>query len=353
MKLYSILGAASLAWMLGPSAKADVCTSQFQGGEGTPEITINADTIDIARGITFVVVTASDQDYKAESLCNNVMNQTIHLPYVGRLVKVVPTGQVTMSGENTWGTFEISGSASVPGKTDVFQKAFKWTGVPSFNSVDDNLGFQSEANSVCGQDITIKVDRMRSYFETDPDRRGSARVDIHNLRLQFAPVDPRDGSCVNKPEASVGPGFTNPFVSGEIVEIKSAYTNKCVDVTDFALWNGALVQQWDCAGSQNQLFRMTRSGDSMTLQALHSNQCLAIGNGSTANGASVTQVADCNSAAAKVTLGPASVFGAFTLRSANSGKCLDIDDGKNFNGQKLQQWDCVGTPWQEWWITPR
>ena len=331
---------------------ADVCTSQFGGFGGTATVETGVDYVDISGGISTVLVTSSDQDYKAESRCDDVMNQLVRLPFYGRLVAIEITGEAEAKGENTSGEFEILGHASIPNYSDEFKKTFRWAGVPEFNSEGQSLGQQAESNSVCGEAINIRVDYIRQAFETEQFDRGNARVDVRNVRLKFQAVSPGDRSCINK--AAVGlTDISSPFSSGQRVELVSVHTKKCVDIAEFGMWNGASAQQWDCSQSSNQLFQVNVAGDGITLKASHSNQCLSIGNGALGNGAPTTQTVDCNSSAAKIKLGPASTPNAFTLRSAKSGKCLDIDSGKTKNGQKLQQWECVGTLWQEWRINVR
>lgn len=356
MKFFPQALAVACFLTLSHSALAEVCSGQFDGTGSEPLITVGEDFVDISEGLSFVVVTASPEDYKAESRCNNVMDQKITLPYFGRLVAIEPSGEMNVSGEKTWALFEIKGFASAGGKTDEFNKKFRFEGIPGFSSVDSVIPPQAEANSVCGTEINIRVAYTLAAFATDPIKRGNVRVEIDKVRLRFAPVlDPNDPKCVNRPDP-VAPN--NPGAGGigfgeeSAVEIVSAHTQKCVDVAGFAMSNAAKVQQWSCAKSKNQLFELELWGENFTLRAKHSGHCLAIGGGQSFNGALSTQIVDCASEYALNKMVPGKIPGAFTLRSAKTGKCLDIDSGKSENGQPLQQWDCVGNKWQEWFINP-
>ncbi|MFJ5546484.1 RICIN domain-containing protein [Streptomyces sp. NPDC093225] len=71
-------------------------------------------------------------------------------------------------------------------------------------------------------------------------------------------------------------------------------TQKCLEVADWSLLDGAAVRQWTCTGGKNQQW----------------------------------YVAD--------------IYGVnqWTLANANSGKCVDIPGGNVANGVQLIQWDC-------------
>jgi len=88
-----------------------------------------------------------------------------------------------------------------------------------------------------------------------------------------------------------------------VYEIKRfAASSKCLDVENSSggLANGLTVQEWDCTGTNNQLWRLGRAGDGSS---------------------------------------------EFLVVSILSGKCLDLDisqPGGGFaDGTRLQQWDCL------------
>lgn len=343
------------------SAYAADCSSQFSPSlsSNNDVYTINPDSVEL-RGLGSVFKTTSEADARGSAECINVMNETVHLPWnAGRIVSVELEGDLAIYAEgfssDAYARVDIDATAFVDGKSKVLQKAFEFSGSnPGLNQTG-LLGVRSEDSSVCGKDIRLEVRKIAARFDTVYGTQSNVSLRGVKLRVKFAPVDPNDSKCINRPNAAPSANFIGiPFASGQNVEIVSVATEKCVDIAEYAMWNAAGAQQWDCAQTPNQLFRVTNYGDNMTLQALHSNQCLTIGGGAGENGALTTQTADCSSPAAHIKLVPGKNMGnAFNLRSANNGKCLDVHDGHLENGLRLQQWDCVGNKWQEWWINPR
>lgn len=65
--------------------------------------------------------------------------------------------------------------------------------------------------------------------------------------------------------------------------------NLCMDVAGIAYNDGASIQQWDCYGGKNQVFKFDRSGAWTTLVAAHSLRCVDVFGWSKANGSSIVQ----------------------------------------------------------------
>lgn len=110
-------------------------------------------------------------------------------------------------------------------------------------------------------------------------------------------------------------------------------TSMCLDVTDNKLEDGALVQLWRCAASDNQLW--TRDG---ALLRVAGHLCLDVQDGDDANGTPV-QVWSCDAQ------NPHQQWSreGRLLRWANTNKCLHIWRGLAGNGAKLQIRDCDKT----------
>jgi hypothetical protein len=80
-----------------------------------------------------------------------------------------------------------------------------------------------------------------------------------------------------------------------------------------------------------------------------SNQCLAIGSGSTANGAgAITWACDNGPEQTWVMVPEGSDGLTFEMVNLNSGKCLAIGGAQKNNGAWAIQWTCAGSAEQLW-----
>lgn len=310
-------------------------------------------TIEVQGGFGEIIRTGSPQDFEGETLCENLGTHTINLGTYGKLSAIRFEAKGEIQGPSSYILVEANGSAAVDGSISPFNQSIDMRGQVDFRSFDGEIGSSFQRNTVCGERIDLSLSRFRAYMSTNPNENNFVRVRVTKVVFVFQETQRGDPSCINNPLA-IAPTLDLPFGENTEVALRSSSTQKCVDVSDFANWPGAPIQQWDCAHSPNQRFRVKRIGQNFKLQATHSNQCLWIGNGVNANGTITTQ-GDCNSPAALINIGPTVHnirANTFVLRSTTTGKCLDIDSGRPDNGVKLQQWDCVGTPWQEWQIYP-
>lgn len=152
--------------------------------------------------------------------------------------------------------------------------------------------------------------------------------------------------------SSTGGGTTNPPVTGPSNSLVSRYSNKCLDVTDNGLADGAKMQQWACAGSNNQKFRLQAVSNGIyNVVNVQSGKCLDVTGVSNANGAAIQQWACSANSNQQVRLTD-SVNGSKILRFLNSNKCLDINGPSLGDGAKLHQWDCHGGASQDWYLRP-
>ncbi|XPF94001.1 RICIN domain-containing protein [Colwellia sp. RE-S-Sl-9] len=124
--------------------------------------------------------------------------------------------------------------------------------------------------------------------------------------------------------------------------IQAKHSTKCIDVTNGALNNGSLYQQWGCDTSNaNQQFTLTDLGNSE--YAITSNQsglCVELKDGNTADGATVHQWV-CNHSNNNQRWKLADKGdGYYEIRSKASDKCLDIAGQQTVNGAALNQWNC-------------
>jgi len=120
--------------------------------------------------------------------------------------------------------------------------------------------------------------------------------------------------------------------------LQSNFSGRCIDIPGAQANAGALLQMWDCNGSDAQKWAFQSDG---TLRAM--GKCMDPAGGALANGTRI-QLADCNT-------NPVQRFtltSARTLVNVSSGRCVDIKDWIGSNGAALQLWDCAGTANQIW-----
>lgn len=131
------------------------------------------------------------------------------------------------------------------------------------------------------------------------------------------------------------------------------HSNKCLDVDQVSLDNGARVVQYDCTGGKNQSWTLTWAGNStgppqFTVRAQHSGKCLdAVGSG-TADGTPLQQW-DCflgyggNQSFYPVRVNGTEPAGVFELKGVQSGKCLDVPASTTANSAGITLYTCTGT----------
>nr|WP_216377811.1 pectinesterase family protein [Streptomyces asoensis] len=106
--------------------------------------------------------------------------------------------------------------------------------------------------------------------------------------------------------ASAGPAQAATPGAGGTYTLAVTKSGMCLDVVGMSTANKALVQQWNCVGSQtNQQWTVIDRGSS-----------------------------------------------TYELMSVGSGKCLDVPDSSTAGGVQLQQYTCVGSSNQLWRFSP-
>jgi hypothetical protein len=135
---------------------------------------------------------------------------------------------------------------------------------------------------------------------------------------------------------SAADAATSTSTSGTL---RSAASNKCLDVSGLSTTNGTRVQIWDCWGGVNQQWTLLSNGE---LQ-VYGNKCLDVPNHATTAGTRV-QIWDCNGGANQQwTLNTNG-----TIVGRESGLCLDVTGGGTTNGTAVQIWPCHGLSNQQW-----
>jgi Ricin-type beta-trefoil lectin domain/Vacuolar protein sorting-associated protein 62 len=150
---------------------------------------------------------------------------------------------------------------------------------------------------------------------------------------QPAESEPEDLGATRQPLTAQGQGTISIRSSG-----------RCVDVSGGSAASGTPVIQWDCTGTQNQMFEAVYQDDgSFMIKAQHSGKCLDVQGASTAGGAPVIQW-DCLGGANQKFTQVWQEDGSYLLKAKHSNKCLDVNGGSTANGVTLIQWDCAGSP---------
>lgn len=141
---------------------------------------------------------------------------------------------------------------------------------------------------------------------------------------------------------------TNPPTGGSGVRLVSRHSNKCLDVSSGGSANGTNIQLWTCNGSAAQTFRVEDQGGGIVrFVNVGSNKCVDIAAAGTQNGANV-QLYDCNGTGAQ-SFWSEDVGGGFSrVINVNSGKALDVGGWGTSDGTNIVQWDYLGGDNQKW-----
>ncbi|MFL6119469.1 endo-1,4-beta-xylanase [Actinophytocola sp.] len=124
--------------------------------------------------------------------------------------------------------------------------------------------------------------------------------------------------------------------------LRSAASNRCLDVPGSSTTAGTQLQIWDCHGQTNQQWVRT-SANELTVYTGSSLRCLDTANGGTSAG-TATVIANCNG-------GNNQKWNANsngTITNAQSGLCLDVNGAATANGTTVIVWTCNGQANQQW-----
>ncbi|APR79038.1 Endo-1,4-beta-xylanase A precursor [Minicystis rosea] len=141
------------------------------------------------------------------------------------------------------------------------------------------------------------------------------------------------------------PTTTTPpsgIVTGTSYTITGRGSNRCVDITDHGTADGTAMQQWDCSGGENQIFRVDAAGSGVVnLVNPQTGKCIDVAAAGTTDGTAV-QLYTCNGTGAQTWALEDVGNGAVRVRNPTSGKCLDVTGQSTLNGAKLEIRTCSG-----------
>ncbi|MQM27361.1 RICIN domain-containing protein [Glycomyces albidus] len=124
--------------------------------------------------------------------------------------------------------------------------------------------------------------------------------------------------------------------------LRSAASNRCLDVPNQSTTNGTQLQIYDCWGGANQQWTATAAGE-LSVYSGANRKCLDASNGGTANGTQVI-IWTCHGGANQRWARNADG----TITNAASGLCLDVSGAATANGTKVILWSCNGGSNQRW-----
>ena len=150
-----------------------------------------------------------------------------------------------------------------------------------------------------------------------------------------------------------GPGspnlllFNGVNVSG-LYDVRAKNSGKVLDVAGISLFNGAVVQQWDYWGGDNQKWLISSVGNGYyKILAKHSGKSLDVTGISPYNGAVIEQWDYWGGDNQLWELTPVE-NGYYRITSKHSGKVLDVTGISPYAGAVIQQWDYWGGDNQKW-----
>ncbi|MFJ7272002.1 RICIN domain-containing protein [Streptomyces sp. NPDC099050] len=138
-------------------------------------------------------------------------------------------------------------------------------------------------------------------------------------------------------------------------QIRNVNSDKCLEVSNSGLNNGAAVQQWTCgtqAGAKWE-FRPTTTAGVYQIVNVNSGKCLEISNSSLDNGALVQQWTCANIPTMQWKIKQAGSTVSLDISNVNSGKTLEISNSSLDNGAPAQQWTHSPDPThpgQSWYV---
>lgn len=134
-------------------------------------------------------------------------------------------------------------------------------------------------------------------------------------------------------------------------QIIAKHSNKCVDVEGFSQDDGANVHQWNCSGTNNQIWTLKPFGDAYQIVSKNSDKCLDVAEFSTEDGGNIHQWG-CSGSDNQLWELQSSGDGYHQIISKHSNKCLDIADVSTNDGANVHQWGCFGGDNQTFSLKP-
>ena len=190
-----------------------------------------------------------------------------------------------------------------------------------------------------GQQIKKKGE-IKMYKKTN---RGIAAIIIVIMTV-LALYPQKEGTEYVKAAKSV---FT--LTEGNSYIITSKESNKVMEVSDFGIYNGDRLQQWDYSKEESQQWQIKAEGNYYKFINKNSQKLLSTEENAK-NGAALYQWDDTN-ADTQLWYLEETGDGYVQIKSKANKKCIDIEGISKENGAKLQVWEDVDGDNQKWKFT--
>jgi len=126
---------------------------------------------------------------------------------------------------------------------------------------------------------------------------------------------------------------------------------KCLDVTNGSTLDGAIMQQWNCNGGENQqFFDESVVAGYYRIRTVETGRCLGVSNNSTKDLAPIEQrlCASGFPAYQEWKFIPTGTPNQYEFQAKSSGKCMDVRGMSTADGAVIQQFTCNKTSNQIW-----
>jgi hypothetical protein len=150
------------------------------------------------------------------------------------------------------------------------------------------------------------------------------------------------GTTPGSPAAPAAPSVP----TGKWIHFISKSSGKCMESP--VSWLGAPLDQRTCSGASNQLLEITPVLDGYKVTVQSSNYQLNIAGGGTADGALLVQYPFAGYPNETWTFAAGTSAGYFTIHPVSSGKCVAVVNGSAADGAKIEQLSCSVTDAEEW-----
>jgi hypothetical protein len=124
--------------------------------------------------------------------------------------------------------------------------------------------------------------------------------------------------------------------------------SKCLDIAGGKVYNGAVLQIWNCNGHPNQNFRWC--GDGRIVSDMDTNFCVDVPGGDP-SGTGPLQMWSCNSHAGQYWKYDGNTMAVYPA-SAGEKECIDLENGSTNPGTGVILWGCQGGNNERWYTLP-
>jgi hypothetical protein len=206
-----------------------------------------------------------------------------------------------------------------------------WT---SFRNVGDSTAYGSQTAWV----LPVQGSSGTAYLYMGDRWGNSFGQNVNASRYVWLPLDFPSSTTISMswyPEIAIDTSAGTVTGSGGPYETLTArHSGKCADVTSQSLSEGALLKQYSCNGGGNQKFWFKATGDGrVQLVARHSSLCLT-----ETSGAVEQRTCSTDSAQRwRVTQS-----GDYVTLAGNSGECLDVSNASSSDSAEIITYACTG-----------